>query len=151
MRRSQVAAWPTQASSVWPRQSTSSPRFDLVFEEDAHVFDRAQARLDHEEVPEARRLQVGEPDVGDREQHAPTLHLGVVEAVRAHELGAPELEVVHVVRMVHDAHLVGLVVAHVQRGRVGPYGVHGRDGIEARSKAPPRAATREPPRLDRRR
>src|SRR5690606_9809248 len=53
--------------------------------------------------------------LGDREEHTVALELRVADADVAHVVRAPLLEPDHVVRVVHDAHLVRFHVADAER------------------------------------
>jgi len=52
--------------------------------------------------------------LGDRESNTSALHVGVAHPARANEVGSTDLTPDHVVRMIDDAHLVGLGVPNAE-------------------------------------
>ena len=100
------------ARRVHPDASNEPVARDLVGATEGGRSDRLDAQRDLEEVVEARRTQVLEARLHDRQHESASLHLGDRQAEGPQQLDARHLEVHQVVGVVDDAGGVCLRVAH---------------------------------------
>ena len=115
---------PLGSSDAWtvcPPASTTSVGCpdDLIVEPHAHGREQGPRRRDLQLVVVAGRLPVLAVRLDDRQREAVGLHLAIAPARLAQQIRASDLEPDEVVRVVHDAHLVGFGVPHANaRGGV---------------------------------
>src|SRR5580765_2552923 len=74
--------------------------------------------LDHDRIVVARGLAVAAARLDHRQRDAGLLDLAIGRAQRADQLGAADFEPAQVVRVVDEAHAVGVAVAHAQHPAV---------------------------------